>query len=356
MPRLTPLDRSARVLIVRLGAIGDVLRLFPAVRRLRACFPGLHLAWLVEDLSAPLLEDHPDLDDRIVLSRAAARAAAGSPRAVWPMVRHLRERLRSGRYDVAIDFQASLKSGFLTRLSGAERRVGLSPPHSREMSFLFVNEWVDLSSAHLNRVDRNLEIVGALGAGSGPVEPVLKERAEEGAEAERVLLEAGFEGSPPIVLAPGTSGRQAYKRWPVEHWSRLARLLSAAGLRSLVLWGPGEDDLAARVAGEGDGARLAPRTGLRLAAAILRRSALFVGADTGPMHLAWVVGCPVVALFGPTDPGLNAPRGPGDQVLVAPDGRMASLRPEQAAEAVLARLRGIEVRPTATGGALPAPR
>jgi lipopolysaccharide heptosyltransferase I len=356
MHRLTPLDPGARVLIVRLGAIGDVLRLLPAVRRLRACFPGLHLAWLVEDLAAPLLEDAPDLDDRIVLSRAAARAAARSPRALWDLMRSLRQRLLAGRYDVTIDFQASLKSGVVTRLSGAERRVGPSPRHSREMSFLFLNEWVDLSSAHLNRVDRNLEIVGALGAVSGPADPALKERPEEGREAERLLLEAGFASSSPVVLAPGTSGRQAYKRWPAEHWARLARLLAAAGQRSLVVWGPGEEDLARRVAGESEGARLAPSTGLRLMAALLRRSAVLVGADTGPMHLAWVVGCPVVALFGPTDPRLNAPRGPGDRVLVAADSRMASIRPEQAAEAVLVRLRLSDAPPATTGSPLPARR
>jgi ADP-heptose:LPS heptosyltransferase len=142
----------------------------------------------------------------------------------------------------------------------------------------------------------------------------------------------------------------------LEHWSRLARLLATAGLRSLVVWGPGEEDLARQVAGEGEGARLAPPTGLRLMAAVLRRSALFVGADTGPMHLAWVVGCPVVALFGPTDPRLNAPRGPDDRVLVAKDRRMASIRPEQAAEAVLARLRRNEAPPAAADSPLPGKR
>jgi ADP-heptose:LPS heptosyltransferase len=339
MARLAPLDPGARLLIVRLGAIGDVLRLLPAVRRLRAFSPRLHLAWLVEDLAAPLLEEHPDIDERIVLSRAEIRGCGRSPRLLAGLLRSLRRRLLAGRYDVAIDFQANLKSGLLTRLSGAPRRIGPSPRHGREMSFLFVNEWVDLSSATLNRVDRNLEIVGALGAANGPVEPSLPERPEEGRAAVSLLAEAGFPAAPPVVLAPGTSARQAYKRWPVESWSRLARLLGAAGIRTLVVWGPGEEPLARQVAAGSEAARLAPPTGLRLMAAVLRRSALFVGADTGPMHLAWVVGCPVVALFGPTDPRINAPRGPGDRSIVAPDRAMPSLHPEQVAEEVLTRLR-----------------
>jgi lipopolysaccharide heptosyltransferase I len=339
MAPLTPLDPGARVLIVRLGAIGDVLRLLPALRRLRALSPRLHLAWLVEDLAAPLLEEHPDLDETIVLSRAELRAAGRGPRAFLALFRSVRRRLMAGRYDVAVDFQASLKSGLLTRLSGAPRRVGLSPRHGREGSFLFVNEWVDLSSATLNRVDRNLEIVGALGALSGSIEPALPERPEEGRAAEAWLAEAGFAASPPVALAPGTSLRQAYKRWPVESWSHLARLLAAGGVGSLVLWGPGEEDLARRMTAGVPEARLAPPSGLRLMAALLRRSALFVGADTGPMHLAWVVGCPVVALFGPTDPRLNAPRGPGDQVIAAPHGRMDALLPERVAETVVLKLR-----------------
>lgn len=337
MARPEPLDPGARVLIVRLGAIGDVLRLLPAVRRLRAFSPRLHLTWLVEDLAAPLLEEHPDLDATLVLPRAELRAARRGPRAFMTLVRSVRGRLAAGRYDVAVDFQASLKSGMLVRLSGAPRRIGPAPGYSREMSFLFVNEWVDLSSATLNRVDRNLEIAGALGATSGPVEPALPERPEEGRAAETLLAEAGFGRTAPVVLVPGTSVRQAYKRWPVESWSHLARLLGAAGVGSLVLWGPGEEDMARRIAAVSEATRLAPATGLRLMAAVLRRAAVFVGADTGPMHLAWVVGCPVVALFGPTDPRLNAPRGPADQVLVAPDGRMPSLLPERVADAVLAK-------------------
>jgi ADP-heptose:LPS heptosyltransferase len=142
------------------------------------------------------------------------------------------------------------------------------------------------------------------------------------------------------------SRRQAWKAWPAWHYSRLAGLLQrSSGVRPVVVWGPGEEDLARSIVqAAGHALVLAPPVGLRLLAALLRRATLFVGADTGPMHLAWVTGCRVVALFGPTDPRLNAPRGDGHQVLRSSDGSMASLRPETVHEAVIRALSA--ARPT----------
>jgi ADP-heptose:LPS heptosyltransferase len=107
----------------------------------------------------------------------------------------------------------------------------------------------------------------------------------------------------------------------------------------VVVWGPGEEELARSVIAISEGgAILAPATSLRLLAAMLRRASLFVGADTGPMHLAWAVGCPVVALFGPTDPRLNAPLGNGHRVLRASSGRMEDLDHRDVLEGVLQAL------------------
>ena len=154
------------------------------------------------------------------------------------------------------------------------------------------------------------------------------------------------------MLSPGTSHLQAHKRWPAGHYARLATLLRASlGAVPLVVWGPGEEDLARRVVSHSGGAaRIAPLIGLRLLAALLRRAGLFIGADTGPMHLAWGVGCPVVALFGPTDPRLNAPLGEAHAVL-----RNASAADAITPESVLAAARGIagRGRPPFRQGAAP---
>lgn len=326
---VAPLRPQDRVVVVRLGAVGDVIRALPAVHRLRLAFPRAHFAWIVEDLAAPLLRGHPDLDDVVVLSRRELREARRRPALLLALATALRRRLAGERYDVAIDLQASFKSAIVTLLTGARRRVGFAPTHSREGSFLFAGEWARPSSPHLNRVDRNLEMAALLGALVGPVTAAFREQKDEAQEAERILAGLGSTRGAPIVLCPGSSRRQDYKRWPAAAWSRLALRLADAGRTPVIVWGPGEEELAATIERQSDGrARRAPATSLPVLAALLRRSALFVGADTGPMHLAWAVGCRVVALFGPTDPRLNAPFGAGHMVLVAPDGDLARLAPE----------------------------
>jgi heptosyltransferase-1 len=333
------LGAADRVLLVRLGAVGDVIRALPAVRRIKNSFPGLHLAWIVEDLSRPLLEGHPDVDDVIPFPRRALRVG-GLSAAFVAAIAGLRKRLREGRFTVAIDLQSSFKSGAVTLLSGAPRRIGFAPGHCRELSFLFTNEWAPLSSPWLNRVDRNLEMAAALGAVHGPSDAVLPETPEEGHAATRIVEDLAPRGRPTVVFSPGVSRRQSWKAWPASHYRRLADLLHhSRGLRPILVWGPGEEDLARSIArSAGSAIALAPPMGLRLLASLLRRTTAFVGADTGPMHLAWLTGCQVVALFGPTDPRLNAPRGDGHQVLRSPDGTMASLRPEAVHDAILRML------------------
>jgi ADP-heptose:LPS heptosyltransferase len=218
---------------------------------------------------------------------------------------------------VALDFQGSLKSALIARLSGAPRRVGFASGHSRELSWLLTNEHVHPPHRFLNRVARNLLLAEAVGGRGDLITVGLAERLEDGTRAEAMLRDLCPAGSPAVVLSPGTSRLQARKRWPAGHFGRLAaRLRSDPGVAPLVAWGPGEEEMARDVVAASDGAAaLMPATALRVLAAVLRRAALFVGADTGPMHLAWAVGCPVVALFGPTDPRLNAPVGPGHAVL-----------------------------------------
>lgn len=339
---------SERVLVVRLGAVGDVLRVLPAVRRLRAGLPALRLGWIVEPLSAPLLEGHPDLDEMILFPRRDLRPDPVHPIRFRRACREFGEGLQRGGWEVAIDFQGSLKSALVARQSGAPRRIGFRPGETRELSFLFTTEWVTLSAPRLNRVDRNLELVAALGVAAGPDAASIPETAAEAEEA-RALLAAIAPAGPRLIVSPGVSRRQWYKAWPASHYAAFARRVAArCGARSIVVWGPGEETLARSVveAAAGD-AILAPPTRLRSLAALLRRADLFVGADTGPMHLAWVVGCRVIALFGPTDPRLNAPRGAGHVVLHAPQGDIRNLDPETVAEAAVGALR----TPRRAGGA-----
>lgn len=345
------LDDRDRVLLIRLGAVGDVLRTLPALHLIRKAFPPLHLAWIVEDLSRELLEGHPEIDEVIRFPRREIREAARRPHGMAARLATLRRELRARRFTVAVDFQGSLKSAALGLLSGAPRRIGFAPGHCREFSFLLTNEWVRPRGRRLNRVEKNCLMAEALGAAGDEIEAVLPERPDEGPEAESMIRSLNPRGAPLAILSPGSSSLQSGKRWPPENFGRLASLLAASpGVLPIVVFGPGEEALARlAVSASGGKAVLAPPTSLRFLAALLRRAALFVGADTGPMHLAWIVGCPVVALFGPTDPALNAPLGPRHAVLK--DGRStAAISPEDACEAAR---RLLPQRTAATGAGAP---
>jgi lipopolysaccharide heptosyltransferase I len=342
-----------RILLIRLGAVGDVLRTLPALHVIRHGFPESRITWVVEDLSRDLLVGHPEIDDVVLFPKRELRSLYRHPQRFFLQLLSVVRDLRRRRFTATLDFQGSLKSGLLARLSGAPLRVGYAPGYCREMSFLFSTHWVRPRGRSINRVEKNLALAEALGAPCDEITMALPERHEEGLEAEAILRGAAPAGGPVVLLMPGTSRLQAHKKWPVQHYARLAVLLRASlGAVPLVAWGPGEDDLAREVVwGSGGRAVMAPAAGLRVLAALLRRVAVFVGADTGPMHLAWGVGCRVVALFGPTDPRLNAPLGHGHVVLRG-NGTMESIAPERVLEAV----RG--VLPAAIGphGPAPAPR
>ncbi|RMF72842.1 MAG: lipopolysaccharide heptosyltransferase family protein [Acidobacteria bacterium] len=348
MPTSTPPPERdpRRILVVRLGAVGDIVRTLPAVRRIRRRWPGARIAWAVERGPHALIEGHPDLDRLIVLDRRALAAAARrlSPAALT-VVRAFRGALRDFAPDVALDFQASFKSGLVAWLSGAPSRWGFAAPHAREGSHLFANRRVPLPEPRIHRVERALALAAAAGAANGPVEADLALREDErAAGAVHVRELAG--ARPAVAVAPLTSRRQAWKRYPLERWAEVCRGLAAAGCRPLAVGGPGEEpEIDALVRASGGAARPLGAIGLRELAAALAACKLLVAGDTGPMHLAWAVGTPVVAVYGPTDPVLNAPWGDGHVVLAPPRrtarheaDRFPGITPERIVEAACERL------------------
>ncbi len=308
-----------RILVVRLGAIGDVVRTLPAVRLLRRTWPRARIAWLVEPAARPLVDGHPDVDETIVFPRGAiARDARRLDPAFLAPLREFLDRLRAARPDLSVDFQGSFKSGFLAWLAGAPARFAFDGPYSREGSHLFATHRVALPPDRVHRVLRAAWLARAAGAREGPLEADLAlSPAELAAGRERRDRLAGER--PLVALAPFASARQAWKRWPLPRWAEVAARLAATGARVAVVAGPGEEEEAARLAREaGEGVTFPGVWTLRELAAVLAHADLFVGGDTGPMHLAWAAGCRVLAIYGPTDPALNAPFGEGHRVLAPP--------------------------------------
>jgi len=305
--------RGATVLVVRLGALGDVVRTVPAVRLLARHWPEARFLWAVDTAWRTVLDGHPDLAGLVEIPRRAWGRALRQP-AAWPgLARSIAERCRA-LADLApalvVDFHGDLRSGLIGRLSRAPLRVGFEGHQQREGNRLFSTYRVPSVDRRTPRMERNLSLVRALGIACEPLPPADLPLAGRGRDEAAAALGALAPGRAEAyaVVAPGASRRQAYKKPPPEVLAAACEAIGRADATALVVWGPGEEADARRVVGLAPRATcLAPPTSLPALAALLERARLFVGGDSGPLHLACAVGCPVVGIYGPTDPRVNQP-------------------------------------------------
>lgn len=290
--------KSPRILIVRLSAIGDAIQTMPVACALRERFPEAFLAWAVESRAASLLRGHEALDELIELPRGWLK----SPGGVW----QLRRQLHDLRFDTAIDVQSLTKSAILAWLSGAKQRIGFGNPGGRELSKWFNNQRVDPITTHV--VDRYIELLRPLGIESPTVRFQVPQRDEDRDAAERMIGELNL-GDGFAMVNPGAGWPS--KLWPTDRFAAVAtHLYNAWRLPTLVVWaGAAERTMAEQIAGAGPMVRIAPSTTLPELAALTRRAKLFVGSDTGPLHLAAAVGTPCVGLFGPWPATRHGPYG-----------------------------------------------
>ena len=291
------------VLVVRLGALGDIIHAVPAAAALRAAFPDARIDWLVDAKHRAMVDLVTVVDQAVVLERS-------SP-AGWLDVTR---RLRSVHYDVAIDFQGLLKSAVLARASGAPRVLGFSIWHLREKTARpFYSETDRRSLGGGGQPDhviyKNLGLLRPLGVTDTSIRFPLSD-VQSAALGE---VRATLGGERPFALVnPGAAWPN--KRWLPERFGEVAAFLrDIRGLPSIVLWGPGEQGLAGAVVEASSGAAsVAPVTGLTDLLALSRAASLMVSGDTGPLHLAAAAGTPTISLFGPTDPHRNGPWAPED--------------------------------------------
>jgi heptosyltransferase I len=284
-------ERSPRILIVRVSAIGDVIHGIPVLCALRDAFPNAFLAWIAEGTAGDVLEGHPALDELVRVPRRWWK----SPRELWRM----RQRLRRLHFDTSIDLQCLTKSAVTAWASGARRRIGLAGADGRELSKWFNNELVEASGSHV--LEHYLSMLQPLGVKSAAVRFRLTERTIEAQQVERFLRANGLVGHKFAVLNPGAGWPS--KVWPAERYGALARHLhDVHGLGSIAAWGIAAEKPMAEtiVATSGGHAQLAPPTTMLELASFCRRAALFVGSDTGPMHLAVAVGTPTISMHGPS--------------------------------------------------------
>lgn len=282
-------NSSPNILITRLSAIGDCMETLPLAMAIKERWSDSKLTWIVDCGVDSLLKHHPAIDQVIRLRKGFL----SRPRELW----QLRKQLRSLLIDISIDPQGLIKSGILGWLAGAKRRIGFASGQAREHAWRFYHEAISPRSTHL--VDRQLELLEPLGIHSNRVEFGWSEPESIRVEVEQVLGHLMLHGEEFAVINPGASW--ASKRWPTDRYSEVAkRLYELTGLRSLVVWGSPDERLLATTIVESTpmATCLAPNTTLMLLSGLLKRSRMYIGSDTGPMHMAVAVGTPCVAMFG----------------------------------------------------------
>jgi len=299
--------RGKRFLIVRLGAIGDVLRVLPAARRLRKAIPDATIGWAVEQWAYPVVAGNPNVDRFHVLDRR--ELGAGPYRALKEIRRFIGE-LRSERYEIVLDFHGRFKSGVVSRLSGAAWRIGFARGDESEANYLFNNIHVELEDRWENRVYRFLHLLGPLGidVGYDPDDHGLYIGGELRRAADNWYRTIG---APALAVFPGTSRERSGQRWPQEKWVELLSRLAHDGISSVVFWGPQEQELAAEISAQtGSSCSLAPPTTLPEMMSMIGCFDVFIGSDTAAMHMAWLQGIPTAVFTGPKPPRTVRPLEP----------------------------------------------
>ena len=301
---------SKRILLVRLREIGDVVFTTPAIRAVRLMFPEARISYLVEPHAEPIVRHNPHIDEVIVAPRGHGLRAAFHDVM-------LGRRLRRAGYDIAIDFHGGPRAALLTWLSGAHRRIGyanigrkwmytdrIARPRQLRPRHSVRNQWDLLAPLNAPDPDPALD----------PVEMGVSEDAR--AEVERRLAEAGVKRGEPIVILHVSAGNP-FRRWPLEHFAMVASGLAAQpGRRIVITSGPADRGAAERVVAAARaalGSESADRVlrcgdfSLLELRALLDRSTVYIGGDSGPLHVAATTGIAVIGLYGPTLPARSAP-------------------------------------------------
>lgn len=320
------LNGFPRILIIRFSAIGDVVRTLPALHALRDAFPHAQIDWAIEKKSLDIVAGHPALDQVHLFER---------PEGLLNGAREFRRfcrTLRENRYDVVLDFHGIFKSGWASLTTRAKDRYAFAPPRAKELSHIFANHRLSLSSPLLNRVEENLALCEAAGAPGTSVEVVIAipEEVEDTIDA---YVQSEFQSAKRIVAVHAPVDRPE-KQWPAGRYAELVDMLQSDGRFEVILtWGPGQrEEVEAICLKSRRNPHIAPETpSLKHYACLMRHCALFVGGDTGPMHIASAMDVPVVAIFGGTSPEKHQPyRKPCRILYAGPPGLQHNLEPDEA--------------------------
>ncbi|NSW56757.1 MAG: glycosyltransferase family 9 protein [Armatimonadetes bacterium] len=306
------------VLIIRMSALGDIICALPVLRAIRDSFPETRIGWVVDSRFEDLLAPDPDIHRLHVAPVSRWKKLSKSPLA-WPRLiserRALGRELRQMQYEVCLDLQGILKSGFIARAAGAKRTLHMGSGRIAKRTWLFPGERIAPISAHA--VERMLPLAGAIGADISRPRFDLFIPQSDRTHAEHLFAAHSFATTGPVVaLNPGAAA--VHRMWAADRFATLAgRLHRELDARVVVIGGPSEVPLAQGIARDSgiDPLCTAGKTTLLQLAAVLDRCDVLVTGDTGPQHIAYALGKHVVSLFGPANPLSTGPYGPGHVVI-----------------------------------------
>jgi lipopolysaccharide heptosyltransferase I len=297
-------DPAQRFLIVRLSSIGDIVHALPAAAALAETFPQAEIHWVVEKRYAVLLDGNPHLHHIVVLDTLEWRRHLSSS-TTWREIRTGVSDLRQTFYSAALDFQGLWKSAVVAWLSRARERIGFAEPWLREPSAAVLYTQRVSPRPRIHVVEENLALVERLGARTGRWQFPLPWNDEDDEYVDRQL--AALDAGNFIIMNPGGGWRS--KCWSPENYAALIRQLAGSRREQVLLTGSSSEEPLLEEILQNAGPRRAHYVSTTLVQfiALARRARLFIGGDTGPLHLAAAVGTPIVGIYGPTHPARNGP-------------------------------------------------
>lgn len=305
------------ILIIKLSAIGDVVHTLPFLEVLRKNFPEARLDWVVEEESSQIIEGHKGIDNIIVSRRKSwqKRLVKGRGRsAAFKEIIQFLKQLRAREYELVIDLQGLFKSAILAGLSKGKRKIG--PHWGREGSQLFLTERPFFVDADEHAVDKYLKVAEYLGCEKDSWKGHIPIRESDKRSIDKVFHNKGIEDQSLVAINPFAKWKT--KLWEPEKFAALADRLQKELACHVVFTGSRQDRVeidAIMDILEKKAINLAGKTTLKELAYLYSKSQLLVSTDTGPMHIAAAMGCPVVALFGPTAPWRTGPYGKNHRVI-----------------------------------------
>lgn len=300
------------ILVIRLSSLGDVLMSLPAVKAMKDNNASARISWLVEGSVGELLSYQNFIDEVIQFPRGhiEREIKRGNLISAAKEMNVFMRRLRKTKYDLIVDFHGIIKSALLSMLAPGQRRVGFGKIFAKEKSHFFYHERIEAEEKRLHKVERNMLLPSYLGTNGTIPEITLTVPEDVNGYIERFFSENGIT-APIFAINPFSSQGSKFKRWRIERYGELIKKIRNEMHRNvLILWGPGEEEEAKRLQQmAGKGVFLSCPTNVPQLFALLNRVDMYIGGDTGVMHLAVFARKPVVAIFGPTDVLVNAPYG-----------------------------------------------